>query len=64
MPEKFVYIQSLGVKWCLWIVSQSQGVSMIIVIKLSALVLMGMIEMAKMNIFLSFNWIYSSVYSP
>ena len=32
--------------------------------KLSALVLMGMIELAKGNIFLSLDWIYSSVYSP
>ena len=42
-----VYIQSLGVKLCSQAVSQNQGVSLIIVVKLSVLVLMGMIEMAK-----------------
>ena len=62
MPGKFVYIQSPGVKWCLQAVSQNQGVSLIITVKLSVLVLMGMIEMAKVNIFLSLNWIYISVY--
>ena len=60
MPGKLVYIQSPGVKWCS--VSQNQGVSLIIIVKLSALVLIGMIEMAKVNIFLSLSWIYGSVY--
>ena len=64
MPRVFVYIQSLVVKWCEQAVSQNQGFSLIIVVKLSELVLMGMIEMAKVNIFLSLNWIYGSVYSP
>ena len=35
----------------------NQGVSLIITVKLSVLVLMGMIKMAKMNIFLSLSWI-------
>ena len=64
MPGNFVYIQSGGVKWCQWAVSQNQGVSLIIAVKLSALVLMGMIERAKVNIFLPLDWIYTSVYSP
>ena len=61
--EVCVYSISVG-KLCEQAVSQNQGVSLIIIVKLSALVLMGMIEMAKVNIFLSLDWIYSSVYSP
>ena len=64
MPGKFVYIQSLGVKLCKQTVSQNQGVSLIIIVKLSALVLMGIIEMAKVNIFLSLDWMYISVLYP
>ena len=45
-------------------VSKNQDVSLIIIVKLSVLVLMGMIELAKGNIFLSLDWIYSSVYFP
>ena len=60
-------------KVCVYSISRGQMVltgcisksgHLIIVVKLSALVLMGMIEMAKVNIFLSLDWIYSSVYSP
>ena len=43
---------------------KNQGVSLRIIVKLSALVSVGMIEMTKVNIFLSLDWIYISVYSP
>ena len=45
------------------IIKRKQNFDVIITVKLSALMLMGMSEMAKVNIFLSLSWNYNSVYS-